>query len=556
MSIESVYGSLLRRSPDEGAYGTYAGWSDDDIANAIYGSQEYANLQQQSQPQQQEQQQQQPQGGGGVNVDQINQLYQQYLGRSADQGGINTYMGMDYGQLANILNTSPERQNYLSSQQQQQQQQQPQPQAPAPQPQQPAYTPEPSYGEYNFEMTGKPSDVELATNSDMANAWYRFSGTSPAPAMTWETAPSTVTAAPGLISFYGAYGLPKPFSEEDIRKPVDPSTISYGYGNTPYAGVKSNVPGLMSGGEYIVDPKTNKFVLDASGNPIHVPIEPYKQGGFTNIMDNYLIPAFIGAAAIPVLGGLAGQALGGLGGATAAEGAALGAEGVAGGTSTGTGLTSAGSGYSGVGLNPALQTGGELAYSGVGLNPAITGSAGVGLNAAIPGITSGLATNAGALAAASGIPITADIFGAAGGLTASQSAALDAALTAGDYAAASSLVPAGSTLAKLLAPAVKALGTATTATKAAQTSSLLPNLLRQGTGTMGGSAQAALPGIYREPFNPFAFGNQQPVQSTNKGFDFLSALSKEGAQPSMTQASAAQPSSATARNQLLANLLF
>ena len=73
---------------------------------------------------------------------------------------------------------------------------------------------------------------------------------------------------------------------------------------------------------------------------------------------------------------------------------------------------------------------------------------------------------------------------------------------------------------------------------------------------MGGSAQAALPGIYREPFNPFAFGNQQPVQSTNKGFDFLSALSKEGAQPSMTQASAAQPSSATARNQLLANLLF
>lgn len=54
MSIESVYGSLLRRSPDEGAYGTYAGWSDEDIANAIYGSQEFANLQQQSQPQQQE----------------------------------------------------------------------------------------------------------------------------------------------------------------------------------------------------------------------------------------------------------------------------------------------------------------------------------------------------------------------------------------------------------------------------------------------------------------------------------------------------------------------
>jgi hypothetical protein len=551
MSIESVYGSLLRRSPDEGAYGTYAGWSDDDIANAIYGSQEYANLQQQQQPQEQPQQQQeqpQQQGGGGVNVDQINQLYQQYLGRGADQGGINTYMGMDYGQLANILNTSPERQNYLASQQQQQQPQQPQPQAPAPQPQQPAYTPEPSYGEYNFEMTGKPSDVELATNSDMANAWYRFSGTSPAPAITWQTAPDVVTTSPKGVSFYQDYGLSKPFSTADIQAPVDPSTIRYGYNNTPYAGVKSNVPGLAYGGEYVINPQTGKFILDANGNPTPVPQEPYKQGTFDTIMTDYVIPGMLAAGAI-------GTGLGAAG--LIGEGAALGAtEGLAGGTSTGTGLTSTGSGYAGVGLNPALQTGGELAYSGIGLNPAITGSAGVGLNAAIPGITTGLATNAGALASASGIPITADIFGAAGGLTASQSAALDAALTAGDYATASSLVPATSTLAKLLAPAVKALGTATTANKAAQTSSLLPNLLRQPTGMAGGSAQAALPGIYREPFNPFAFGNQQPVQSTNKGYDFLSALSKEGAQPSMTQASSAQPSSATARNQLLANLLF
>jgi hypothetical protein len=505
MSIESVYGSLLRRSPDEGAYGTYAGWSDDDIANAIYGSQEYANLQQQSQPQQQEQQQQQPQGGGGVNVDQINQLYQQYLGRSADQGGINSYMGMDYGQLANILNSSPERQDYLSSQQQQQQPQQPQPQAPAPQPQQPAYTPEPSYGEYNFEMTGKPSDVELATNSDMANAWYRFSGTSPAPAMTWETAPSTVTAAPGLISFYGAYGLPKPFSEEDIRKPVDPSTISYGYGNTPYAGVKSNVPGLMSGGEYIVDPKTNKFVLDASGNPIHVPIEPYKQGGFTNIMDNYVIPGLL-------IAGTIGTGLGAAG--LIGEGAALGAG------SELMGPTYGELGITGLEAGMMGPTYAELGYTGL--------------------------NSAQAIAAADAAAAAAIAAEAGGGMTASQ--VLNGLKGVGT----------ATSLAKLLSSASNALTGSQTATKAAQTSALMPNLLRQtpASSSAGGFAQAALPGIYREPFNPFAFGNQQPVQSTNKGFDFLSALSKEGAQPSMTQASAAQPSSATARNQLLANLLF
>lgn len=123
------------------------------------------------------------------------------------------------------------------------------------------------------------------------------------------------------------------------------------------------------------------------------------------------------------------------------------------------GLGTIGSGYAGIGLNPAIQTGGEFAYSGMGLNPAITGSSGVGLNATIPGITSGLATDAASLAAASGVPIDAATFGGYGALTASEAYALDAALTAAEAAGTGLTL---SSLAKL-APSLlsKAIGALT-----------------------------------------------------------------------------------------------
>ena len=101
MSIESVYQSLLRRNPDQGAYGTYAGLSDDQIANAIYGSAEYAGLQQ---PQQQQQQQQ----SSGLDDNAIRQLYQQYLHRDADQGGLDTWRGQSYDQVVQGIVNSGE----------------------------------------------------------------------------------------------------------------------------------------------------------------------------------------------------------------------------------------------------------------------------------------------------------------------------------------------------------------------------------------------------------------------------------------------------------------
>jgi hypothetical protein len=157
-----------------------------------------------------------------------------------------------------------------------------------------------------------------------------------------------------------------------------------------------------------------------------------------------------------------------LGEGALAAGAAEGAGGTgltSGGGATGLGT---GSGYAGIGLNPAIQTGDELAYSGLGMNPAITGSTGVGLNATIPGITSGLATNAGALGAAFGIPITAAEFAGAGGLTAEQAAALDSALTA---AGAGGAALTASQLASLLGPASKLLSTGSSLVNSAKNNS-------------------------------------------------------------------------------------
>jgi hypothetical protein len=451
MSIESVYGEMLGRSPDEGAYGTYAGWSDDQIRGAILGSQEYANRQRPSQPQQQQQS-----SGGGNNID---SLYQQYLGRSPDEGAYRTYAGFNDEQIRNAILGSQEYANRQSGGKSAGLLGLISPSnttAPAA-----AYTPAPSYGEYNFEMTGKPSDVELATNPDMANAWYRFSGTSPAPAMTWATAPDVVTTSPKGISFYKDYGLEKPFSTTDIQSTVDPSTIRYGYNNTPYAGVKSNVPGLASGGEYVVDPKTGKFVLDASGNPTPVPQAPYKQGGFDTLMTTYVIPAMLAAGAIGTGLGAAGL---------------IGGGGVAGGTATGTGITGGFGGSQGL-----LSAAG--APSGIAATQSVAGLGGAGT-----GIISGLiptsigmegVAGAGSLAGILGSQTAAGLGGALAGiglsLTPEQLAAYEAGALPASAAspgivdtlskAASALTPAGAlTTAALGSTALKAITGTPTAT--------------------------------------------------------------------------------------------
>jgi hypothetical protein len=245
----------------------------------------------------------------------------------------------------------------------------------------------------------------------------------------------------------------------------------------------------MSGGEYIVDPKTNKFVLDANGNPMHVPIEPYKKGTWTTIMDNYVIPAFLATAAYNVLPGVASNLFGGFG--SLGGGAELGSE------FTQFGPTYGELGYTGLEPGQFGPTYGELGYTGLSL----------GADAA--------AANA-----------AADAYAA-------QQAAPGIAKTLG------TTLSTASTIAKLLT------NSQATNPRSPNISPFMPTALRTvvPTGTMptgmmptsgstpiqvnAGSNQSALPGIYGEQFSPFAFGNQQPVQTPKGGgYDFLSALNK------------------------------
>ena len=108
MSIESLYQQYLGRGVDPSGAATYAGWSDQDIQNALTGSPEYAQRQQQQAPQQQSSYQQEPaqqQGGGGAD---INSIYQQYLGRGVDPSGAATYAGWNPQDIVNAIKGSPE----------------------------------------------------------------------------------------------------------------------------------------------------------------------------------------------------------------------------------------------------------------------------------------------------------------------------------------------------------------------------------------------------------------------------------------------------------------
>lgn len=393
MSIESVYQSLLRRNPDPGAYGTYAGWSDEDIANAIYGSQEYANLQQQSQPQQQ-------------------------------------------------------------------------------QPQEQPYTPGPSYGDYNFEMTGKPSDQELATNPDVANAWYRWSGTSPAPAPT--TPPIWLRPED-----YTSNNFAAPYTQQQANAIVNPNDIRQGAGGVSYAAINgpSSYYDPTTAGEYIVDPKTGTFLKDKSGNLIPVPRPNTTSSGWFNDWGVLALP-LLAAGGVTAL-----ESLGALGGAEAAG--------------------AAGSGSWGLTPEVAAELG--LDYSTSGLTD-LSGNAGSAFLASLGLNTAGPAAVA---AAASTAPAIASILGTS--------------------------LSTASTLAKLLGPASSLFNNTRSPNVSPYLPTALRNTVPTTTPTGSvnpvqvgaGSNQSPLPGVYQEQFAPYVFGNQQPVQTPRGGgYDFMSALNK------------------------------
>jgi hypothetical protein len=199
-----------------------------------------------------------------------------------------------------------------------------------------------SYNDYNWEMTGPPDYVTQMTDPGAVISWNEYVGEATEGQGVSPNIPQrieTIYDDPEYVNLnktayqggdgqtyyaenflrpeeYISMGYAAPYSREQILAAVNPENIRYGFQNTPYAAVFG--PSDLSGGEYVVNPETGRFVLDASGNPIPVPRERKDSGGFDSFMEK-AIPLALAA-------GAAGTGLGALGLIGAAGGgAALGA---------------------------------------------------------------------------------------------------------------------------------------------------------------------------------------------------------------------------------------
>ena len=543
MSIESVYQSLLHRSPDQGAYSTYAGLSDDEIANAIYGSAEYAGLQQQSQPQQQQQPDQNisavqngPQGGGGADANTVNQLFQQYLGRPADQSGLGTFTGMDTQSIINGILGSPE---YTQSHQQQQ-------------------TTMNSGAGYNPYTQGGSS--QLSANPD--------------PTQPFNFVPSPYVTAnnPFSAPINNAYQslLGRPATQAEIAsntqmlqaKPDDYGIFLSNLSNSPEAAAAaaSNKQQLIGGtpayvglgdeqSKAAVDPLTNTLTWLGAAYPNYTPSKDTGLSSIANTLGSYIVPAAIGVMGGGALGALLGAGTGAAGGSLAASG----------GLDLGTGFTGAAYGTGAAG--GSLTAGYDLANL---VSQGITDPAQLAQIMEINyGVDPFLASDAANLAATGyGADAINQVLGygynaadlAGTGITSYPTLSpSDISSLTGADAAGTGL--SGSTLAKLLGLGASALGKVGSTTSQVpkylppSLQNVLPTSSKPATnyGSGGGlSNQAALPGIYREPFSPFAFGNQQPVQSGRNvaPTDFLGNLNKSAVDTSsLGQMKSSTPSS-------------
>ena len=112
--LAGLYRQYLGRDPEPGAEG-WLQYDDGTIESGIANSgeaEEYRNRQ--SQPQQQQPQQQAP---SGLDDNAVRQLYQQYLGRDADQGGLDTWRGQSYDQVLQGILGSGEYAQRITNQQ-------------------------------------------------------------------------------------------------------------------------------------------------------------------------------------------------------------------------------------------------------------------------------------------------------------------------------------------------------------------------------------------------------------------------------------------------------
>ena len=112
-TLTGLYRQYLGRDPEPGAV-SWLQYDDATIQNGIANSEEATNFRNQSSAPQQQPQQQAP---SGLDDNAIRQLYQQYLGRDADQGGLDTWRGQSYDQvLQGILGSGEYAQRIMGQQ--------------------------------------------------------------------------------------------------------------------------------------------------------------------------------------------------------------------------------------------------------------------------------------------------------------------------------------------------------------------------------------------------------------------------------------------------------
>jgi len=273
-----------------------------------------------------------------MDENQLAQLYQQYLGRAPDPSGIATWSNQSPEAVIAGITGSQEYQNRGGG-------------GGGSAPTHGDAIVDPETGQVSYSnVSTDPSHVgyfNTQTDSEgnaIGQTWnpskYDFTGA------TYDARANQYTMPDGSkVTYDPTTGDISNYTPNYANLTVDPSGIRQGYRNQNYAGptmagAKSYnfqgtqlTPEQVDQGEYIVDPTTNKYVLDKSGNPIPVYRQPSGGGLGDFLVENgWMLPLAMagGAAAAEFLPGLLGSEVGMVDAAgniigAGAEGAAVGA---------------------------------------------------------------------------------------------------------------------------------------------------------------------------------------------------------------------------------------
>jgi hypothetical protein len=198
---------------------------------------------------------------------------------------------------------------------------------------------------------------------------------------------------------YTSSGYAAPYTQAEITGQVNPSNYRIGSNGQLYASAKG--AGDLSGGEYLIDPNTGKFKLDASGKPFGVTYaKPKNFDDWLTTTEGQLavlsLPALAAAGAAAAgaygAGGAGGFGLTGASGAGGAMGAGSALQLAPAATIGGYGSIAAPSLATGLGVGAGGVLGaGALSAETVALMEAMKAGTGYGLNASqVPNLAQGL----------------------------------------------------------------------------------------------------------------------------------------------------------------------